>query len=287
MIKKNRSKRSTSIVFWIIWNMARSLPMPVAARLLSSIGRMMAGQLTRQHTIRENLAKAFPEMPPQKVEATAKNVAANLGVVAAELCHIGEFCGGIANGRLTFDGGENLKLARNGPVIFVGTHQWNWEIAPLFYVENGVDITLIYANFGNELLDRTILAARKKTGATYLERRNAVRTGMNILAEGRSLAFLMDQRVKSGVEVSFFGRNSIMTSFPARLAVRFGCPIVPMDMERRDGHKFHMYFRPPIYPPAEAAGAEQRMTQAIAIEFERTIRRSPETWFCNKRRWPD
>ena len=29
------------------------------------------------------------------------------------------------------------------------------------------------------------------------------------------------------------------------------------------------------------------MTQAIAIEFERTIRRSPETWFCNKRRWPD
>ena len=64
-------------------------------------------------------------------------------------------------------------------------------------------------------------AARKKTGATYLERRNAVRTGMNILAEGRSLAFLMDQRVKSGVEVSFFGRNSIMTSFPARLAVRW------------------------------------------------------------------
>jgi KDO2-lipid IV(A) lauroyltransferase len=288
MNKKNRSKRSTSVLFWIIWNIARALPLPAAARVLSSMGRILAGRLTRQHTIRENLTKAFPEMTPEKVERVARNVAANLGVVAAELCHIEEFRGGIANGRLTFDGGENLLLAKNGPVIFVGTHQWNWEIAPLFYVENGVDITLIYANFGNELLDRTILAARKKTGANYLERRNAVRTGMNILEQGRSLAFLMDQRVKSGIGVSFFGRQSLMTSFPARLALRFRCPIVPIDMERRDGHRFHMFFCRPIYPPAErGAGAELQMTQAIATEFERIIRRSPETWFCNKRRWPD
>jgi KDO2-lipid IV(A) lauroyltransferase len=288
MNKKNRSKRSTSILFWIIWNIARALPLPAAARVLSSMGRILAGRLTRQHTIRENLTKAFPEMTPEKVERVARNVAANLGVVAAELCHIEEFRGGIANGTLTFDGGENLLLAKNGPVIFVGTHQWNWEIAPLFYVENGVNITLIYANFGNELLDRTILAARKKTGANYLERRNAVRTGMNILEQGRSLAFLMDQRVKSGIAVSFFGRQSLMTSFPARLALRFRCPIVPIDMERRDGHRFHMFFCRPIYPPAErGAGAELQMTQAIATEFERIIRRSPETWFCNKRRWPD
>jgi Kdo2-lipid IVA lauroyltransferase/acyltransferase len=288
MNKKDRSKRSTSVLFWIIWNIARALPLPAAARVLSSMGRILAGRLTRQHTIRENLTKAFPEMTPEKVEWAARNVAANLGVVAAELCHIEEFRGGIANGRLTFDGGENLLLAKNGPVIFVGTHQWNWEIAPLFYVENGVDITLIYANFGNELLDRTILAARKKTGANYLERRNAVRTGMNILEQGRSLAFLMDQRVKSGIAVSFFGRESLMTSFPARLALRFRCPIVPIDMERRDGHRFHMVLCRPIYPPAErGAGAELQMTQAIATEFERIIRRSPETWFCNKRRWPD
>jgi Kdo2-lipid IVA lauroyltransferase/acyltransferase len=288
MKKKNRSKRTTSILFWIIWNTARLLPLPVAARLLSLVGWIFAGQLTRQHTIRENLTKAFPDMTPQKVEQTAKNVAANLGVVAAELCHIGEFRGGVANGRLTFVGDENLQLAKTGPVIFVGTHQWNWEIAPLFYIENGIDITLIYANFGNEFLDSTILAARQKTGAAYLERRNAVRTGMKILEQGRSLAFLMDQRVKSGVQVSFFGRESIMTSFPARLALRFRCPIVPIDMERRDGHRFHMYFCRPIYPPADAAAdAERRMTQAIATAFERIIRRSPETWFCNKRRWPD
>ena len=288
MNKKNRSKRSTSVLFWIIWNIARVLPLPVAARLLSPMGRILADRLTRQHTIRENLTKAFPEMTPEKVEWVARNVAANLGVVAAELCHIGEFRGGIANGRLTYSGGENLLLAKNGPVIFVGTHQWNWEIAPLFYVENGVDITLIYANFGNEFLDRTILAARKKTGANYLERRNAVRTGMNILEQGRSLAFLMDQRVKSGIAVSFFGRQSLMSSFPARLALRFRCPIVPIDMERRDGHRFHMFFCRPIYPPAErGTGAELQMTQAIATEFERIIRRSPETWFCNKRRWPN
>jgi NADP-dependent 3-hydroxy acid dehydrogenase YdfG len=86
----------------------------------------------------------------------------------------------------------------------------------------------------------------------------------------------------------FFGRDFLMTSFPARLAIKYHCPIVPIDMERLPGHKFHMIFGTPIFPPANAnSQTEQQMTQAIAEQFERTISRSPETWFCNKRRWLD
>jgi Kdo2-lipid IVA lauroyltransferase/acyltransferase len=222
------------------------------------------------------------------VKKTAKQIAANVGVIAAELCHIDEFCGGIASGKLTYTGDSHLALAKAGPVLFVGTHQWNWEVAPLFYIENGVKITLIYAKLANELINRTVLAARKKTGAIYVEKRNAVRTAINALESGGSLAFLMDQRVESGVKVNFLGRDFLMTSFPARLAIRFRCPIVPVDMQRLGCHKFHMTFCTPIYPTSNSgAEAEQQLTQAIADQLERTIRRSPETWFCNARRWRD
>jgi KDO2-lipid IV(A) lauroyltransferase len=288
MRREQRPKLTTTVLLWILWNTARLLPLPIAARLLSAIIRTCAHWFTRQSIIRENLAKAFPEMAPPEVKKTARNIAANLGVVAAELCHIGEYRGGLANGRLTFTGSQNLELARHGPVIFVGTHQWNWELAPLLYIENGIDIAVIYAKLGNELFDRTILAARQRTGASYLERRQSVRASIEILRRGGSLALLMDQHIKSGIEVTFFGRSAQMTAFPARLAIRFSCPIVPMNMERRDGHRFHMDFCTPIYPPsADHVGAELRITQAIATEFERIIRRSPETWFCNKRRWPN
>lgn len=250
--------------------------------------RFFADRLTKQHIIRENLSKAFPEMSPEIVKQTAKQIAANLGVIAAELSHIDEFRGGIASGKLTYTGDSQLALAKAGPVLFVGTHQWNWEVAPIFYIESGVKVTLIYAKLANDLIDRTIFAARQKTGALYVERRSGVRSAISTLESGGSLAFLMDQRVESGVKVNFLGQDTLMTSFPARLAIRFRCPIVPIDMERLAGHRFHMIFCTPIYPTSNSgAEAEQQLTQAIANQLERTIRRSPETWFCNARRWRD
>jgi Kdo2-lipid IVA lauroyltransferase/acyltransferase len=288
MKKKVLSKSRFSVLFWIFWSISRFLPLSAASALLSSMMRVFADQLTRQHVIRENLSKAFPEMSPATVKKTAKQIAANLGVLAAELSHIDEFQGGIASGKLTYTGDSQLALAKAGPVLFVGAHQWNWEVAPIFYTESGVKVTIIYAKLANELIDRTILAARQKTGAIYVEKRSAVRTAINALESGGSLAFLMDQRVKSGVKVNFLGRDSLMTSFPARLAIRFRCPIVPIEMERLGSHRFHMTLCTPIYPASNTGDeAEQQLTQAIANQLERAIRRSPETWFCNTRRWRD
>jgi KDO2-lipid IV(A) lauroyltransferase len=288
MKKKEMSRPWLSVLFLTLWTALRILPLPAAAALMSWIMRTFAEKLTRQQTIRENLSKAFPDMPPAKIRETGRAVAGNLGVIAAELRHIHKFRGGVARGALTFTGDEQLALAKKGPVIFVGPHQWNWEIMPLFYSEHGIRVTTIYGKLGNALMDRTILAQRRKTGANYVEKRKAVRAVMSALESGGSLAFIIDQRVKSGVPVKFFGRESLITGLPARLAIRYNCPIVPMDMERREGHSFHMMFGKPVYPPAEPdAQAEQQMMQAVAGQLEQIIRRSPETWFCSRKRWPD
>src|SRR5688572_909010 len=104
MKKKILSQTRFSILFWIFWNISRLLPLSMASAVFSSIMRIFADRLTRQHVIRENLSKAFPEMSPETVKETAKQIAANVGVVAAELCHIDEFRGGIASGKLTYTG---------------------------------------------------------------------------------------------------------------------------------------------------------------------------------------
>jgi KDO2-lipid IV(A) lauroyltransferase len=282
------SKVWVTLLFQACWTTLRFLPLPVAAAVTSWALRMFADIFTRQEMIRENLAKAFPEMPPEKVRQTARAIAGNLGVIAAELCHIEDFKGGTRNGRLTHSGDKPLALARAGPVIFLGPHQWNWEIAPLFYSEHGIRVTTIYSRFANDLMDRTILSQRVKTGARYVEKRKAVRALMNALENGESLAFVMDQRVKSGLKVKFFGRDFLMTGLPARLAIRYRCPIVLVDMERHEGHRFRFILGEPIYPPSQpGAESEQQMTQAVASQLEAIIRRAPHTWFCNKKRWRD
>jgi Kdo2-lipid IVA lauroyltransferase/acyltransferase len=288
MKRREMSRTWVTVLFQICWTLLRCLPLPVAAAFTSWAMRTFAENLTRQDLIRENLAKAFPEMPPEEIRTTARAIAGNLGVIAAELCHIEDFHGGGKDGRLTMTGEKPLALAKAGPVIFVGPHQWNWEIAPLFYSEYGVRVTTIYSPFVNDVMDRAILKQRLKTGAKYVEKRKAVRAMMEALGSGESLAFVIDQRVKSGLKVKFFGRDFLMTGVPARLAIRFRCPIVLVDMERLDGHRFHFMLGDPIYPPEKpGADAERELTQAIASGLETIIRRAPETWFCNKRRWPE
>ncbi len=288
MKRRDMSKSWVTALFRTAWTLLRILPLPVASALTATLMRTFAETFTRQDLIRDNLAKAFPDWPESRVRKTARASAANLGRIAAELCHIEEFRGAIANGRFTYTGEEAVAAARKGSVIFVGPHQWNWEIVPLLYGELGIKVTTIYGRLANDLVDRTIFAQRARTGATYVERRKALRAFMSALENGESLAFLVDQRVKSGVPIKFFGRDMLMSGVPARLALRFRCPIVAVDMERRKGHRFHVRFGKLIHPSAQpGADAEREMTQAIARELEKSIRRAPETWFCNKRRWPD
>lgn len=288
MKRREMSRAWVTVLFRICWTVLRCLPLPAAAVLTSWAMRTFAENFTRQDLIRDNLAKAFPSMSADEVRKTAHAVAGNLGVIAAELCHIEDFRGGTRNGRLIVTGEEQLALAKAGPVVFVGPHQWNWEIAPLFYCEHGVRVTTIYSRFANDLMDRTILKQRLKTGAKYVEKRKAVRAMMTALQNGESLAFVIDQRVKSGLKVKFFGKDFLMTGVPARLAIRFRCPIVLMDMQRLAGHRFQFILGDPIYPPEQSGPDDERqLTQDIATGLEAIIRRSPETWFCNKRRWPE
>lgn len=288
MKRREMSRPWVTALFQICWTILRCLPLPVAAALTSWAMRTFAENFTRQDLIRDNLVKAFPGMTPDEVRRTARAIAGNLGVIAAELCHIEDFRGGTKDGRLMMIGEKQLALAKKGPVIFVGPHQWNWEVAPLCYSEHGIRVTSIYSRFANDLMDRTILKQRLKTGAKYVEKRKAVRAMMTALENGESLAFVIDQRVKSGQSVKFFGRDFLMTGVPARLAIRFRCPIVLVDMQRLERHRFSFILREPIYPPEKPGpDSERELTQAIAAGLETIIRRSPETWFCNKRRWPE
>lgn len=62
---------------------------------------------------------------------------------------------------------------------------------------------------------------------------------------GRSLGLLVDLMVKNGERVPFCGRDTTTTLVPARLALKVGCPLVPVRVERvRPAH-----LRVTVYDP--------------------------------------
>jgi KDO2-lipid IV(A) lauroyltransferase len=101
---------------------------------------------------------------------------------------------------------------------------------------------------------------------------------------------VMDRRVEEGGKsVRFFGRDKPSTVLPAKLALKFGCDLVPVQVERLQDARFKVTFHPPIRPSQAAADENEQaldMTQQIHEHFESWIRAHPEEWFCSKRVWP-
>jgi KDO2-lipid IV(A) lauroyltransferase len=188
---------------------------------------------------------------------------------------------------LAFAGEENLAPALDHPAVFVGAHTSNWEVSAFLFGRLPRPVYVLYSTVGHALIDRLILRARTETGCIYVEKTNAVRSVMDAMARGHSVAMLVDQRVASGLEVEFFGRPTVVTSLPARLAVRFSCPILPVETRRLANGRFLVTCHPPLLADGRLPSDEQArdLTQRMSTVIEEMIRRDPRAWFCAKRRW--
>jgi KDO2-lipid IV(A) lauroyltransferase len=140
---------------------------------------------------------------------------------------------------------------------------------------------------GQGFIDRLILRARQETGCGYIEKGKAVRLSVDAMRKGECVAMLVDQRVTSGVEVDFFGRPTLVTDLPARLAIRFSTAVIPGDAQRLPGGDFLVTLYPPLFPDGGLPADQQArdLTQRMSKAIEAIIRRDPAAWFCTKRRW--
>ncbi len=284
MKKRDTNTAGLTAFFLVMWNIARVLPLEAAKWFLSTLIRTLSERLTNQRAIRRNLSKAFPEMSNGEVHERGQAIAGNFGRLAAELIHVDDFRSG--RGRMRCTGLEHLETVRSGPGIFVGPHCGNWEIVPLYLDQNGIKLTIIHSSLGNAFIDRDLMAARKKTGAIYVEKSEAVKTVFAALSKGRSTALLVDQRVRTGVDVSFFGHRVTVTNLPARLAIRFGRPIIPMESRWEDSDLV-FEFQAPIWPRVDGEALDEvELSQRMMAAVEATIRKNPDIWFCNTSRWP-
>jgi KDO2-lipid IV(A) lauroyltransferase len=76
---------------------------------------------------------------------------------------------------------------------------------------------------------------------------------------------------------------------PAKLALKFDCDQIPVQVERFEGARFRVTFYPPVRPgnPGDCKNDQAiDMIRQVHQLFESWIRQSPEDWFYSKRLWP-
>jgi KDO2-lipid IV(A) lauroyltransferase len=266
-----------------------ALPVDVASALGGRIGRLIGPRLgTSRHALRR-LAGAMPENSAAENRRILRGMWDNLGRAMAEQPHLAQICDA-ASGRVEIvNGGAIAELLASGrPALLFGGHFANWEVGPsTIHRLMGASLLSVYRAANNPWVDRL---QRRRLGARRAVAKGAEggRALLRHLRAGGQVAMLVDQKQNDGIAVPFFGAPAMTAPALARLGLRFGCPVLPIRVERLAGARFRFTVLPALETVDTgdvAADVLAIMTRVNAV-LEGWVRERPDQWLWLHRRWP-
>ncbi|MEE4360308.1 MAG: lysophospholipid acyltransferase family protein [Pseudomonadales bacterium] len=238
-----------------------------------------------------NLAVMHPEDDMASLERRAKRSFGWLGVAIAELAQLREIVAKrdtLVEFEVDPSVAALLKDPRR-PAVMVTAHVGPWTLTNLVGAHFGFRLTTVYAPESNPHVGASIREIRAALPMRFIERDGSMRKLMRELAEGHKIGLASDVRLDTGDPVPFFGHAMATNTVPVRLALRYGCPLVPVRAERLPGGRFRITIEAAIEatdPDAELESRVLQMATALSSVYERWIRQSPDQWMCMARRWP-
>ncbi len=140
----------------------------------------------------------------------------------------------------------------------------------------------------NPMVDALLREMRDVDQGLSLFPKGAVgaRQALKHLMKGGTLGLLADQKLNEGLELTFFGQPAMTTSAPADLALRFNCPLIPVQVERLGPCRFRVVVEKPLQDPGTGDRLQDVRTLTIAVNarIEAWIRERPGEWLWLHRR---
>ena len=191
------------------------------------------------------------------------------------------------NSHINVIGLEELvkTMENNKPVIFVSGHFSNFELMSMEITKNDIKLATIYRPLNNIFLNPFMEYLRKKYVCENQIKKGlkGVKETIEYLKKDYSIALMIDQRVREGDQINFFGKSALTTTLPAQLAIRFNSPIVPVFIERKNDKKFHVEFYKSVNP--KNFKSKKELTQKLNEILEQMILRNPNQWIWTHNRW--
>ncbi|MEO1038536.1 MAG: lysophospholipid acyltransferase family protein [Pseudomonadota bacterium] len=257
------------------------------AGLLKTLGPLASVH----HVARVNMRIAFPHAHEREIDALLERMWDNFGRLAGEFPNTHRFDMSPNSADITVVGSEILdELARTGqPAVLVSGHFANWELLGAVIMQHLPRCRVTYRHANNPIIDRRITAQRAAYGVRVFAPKGeqGAKEIMKALKAGASVGLMNDQKMNDGIAAPFFGVPAMTASGPARLALRYDAPIVPMSVRRVDGPRFTVTVHEPLARPKAQDRTEAVFETVCRINafLEDRIREAPAQWFWVHRRF--
>jgi KDO2-lipid IV(A) lauroyltransferase len=273
---------------YLAWGLFSALPLDVASAFGGWVARTIGPALKVSRRARRNLHITFPDKSEGDVNAILLQVWDNVGRVVAEFPHLKR----IAAERLEVIGAHHVEALRDDgrPGFLVSAHFGGWELSGSIAARLGLPVHVVYRAANNPWVETLFRKARGVAAESFIPKGSeGARKLVAVMRAGGHLGMLVDQKMNDGIAVPFMGRDAMTAPAVARLALKFGCPIVAGRIERIGGAHFRATLEPPI--PLPDSGDLQQDVYDVMLSLngtiERWVREQPGQWLWLHRRWPD
>jgi KDO2-lipid IV(A) lauroyltransferase len=173
-------------------------------------------------------------------------------------------------------------LAGGKGAILVTAHLGSWEVGGAALAAMGYSITTVAGVQFSPALSPFIKKIKQDLGMDVVSSTTGLRRIMKALARGEVVALHIDgDQFVGGIEVPFFGRNTVLPGGPAVLALRTGAIVLPAFAIRSARGRISIKIEDEI--PCE--GDEEALTRRIVEVVEAYIRRYPDQWCMFRPFW--
>lgn len=277
-----------AILGFIFLLFTKILGLRLSRNIMSLTLSLVGPRLKITKRAKDNLKIAFPDMSNSEKKIIISNMWKNIGMVLTEFFHLTR----IAKEkklRIEVVGEDIAKKYEGVGAIFVSGHFANWEIIPLILRDYRREVAGIYRHSNNFFVNKWVVKQRiNNTTPNQIKKGSSgARQMLSLLKRNGTIAMLVDQKLSSGVAADFFGTKSMTSDGAATLSLRYGYPVIPMNVERKEGSNFRITFYEEIKINKTDNNQEniKVFTTEINKFLENCIKNKPEDWFWVHNRW--
>ena len=278
-----------SLLIYLFFIIIKLIGLNNSRKLFPYIFNFIGPLIKSRNTIDINLNTVFPGINEKEKKKKIIEMWSNYAMTFVEYIYLFKFKKN--NSHINIKGKEILKkiIDNNKPVIFVSGHFANFELMSMELVKADINLAIIYRPLNNIFLNPFMEYLRKKYICPNQIKKGirGIRNSIEYLNSKYSVALMIDQRVSEGSSLPFFNTNAATTTLPAQLAIKYGCEIVPIFIDRKKNNNFQMEIYEPIKFSDEKNNSDKKIEITLQLNkiIEKMILKNPGNWIWSHNRW--
>jgi KDO2-lipid IV(A) lauroyltransferase len=238
---------------------------------------------------RDNIARAFPQLPSAQVARLAAQSARNAAHVVFETIASSAFTDAELARRVVIDNPQLIErlVQEHRTVVTVAAHHANWEWLQLACAARlGAPLAALYKPLGRAGLDAFVQQLRGRFGSRLIVARTALPQLLQFARKPGVIALVADQVPRPDDDQYWsmlLGRDTAFFAGPEKLARLLKAPLVFAHMQRVRRGYYRVRFEVLAIPPYPQPDGELMERYIRALETQ--IRAAPQDWVWVYKRW--